>query len=258
MANSPLKPFYATLVLAFVCSFLVASASVGLRSRQEINQYLDQKKNILRAAGLYRKDVPIKQLFASIEPKVIELSSGKFINNKDINPAGFNQRQAVNNPELSHPLAKNLDIAGLRRLENYSMVYLVKKDNRLDAVILPIRGSGLWSTMYGYLALNADLDTIRGITFYEHGETPGLGGEIENPVWQSTWQGKKIYSGKGVVDFKVTKGGIKAKGEKALHRVDGISGATLTSNGVDNLLHFWFGDYGFKPFLMRMRQREGK
>ncbi|NOX25599.1 MAG: Na(+)-translocating NADH-quinone reductase subunit C [Deltaproteobacteria bacterium] len=253
--DSALKPFYSALLLAFVCSFLVSSASVGLHSRQQANQQLDRQKNILRAAGLYREGIPVAQLFAAIDSRIIDLRSGKFVSVKEINPKKFDQRQAVNNPKISHSLAKSTDIAGLRRLEDYSWVYLVKKDNKISQVILPIRGSGLWSMMYGYLALNSDLNTIRGITFYEHGETPGLGGEIENPAWQAGWQGKKIYNQSGKVDFKVVKGGVKTKGAAALHQVDGISGATLTSNGVDKLLHFWFGNYGFKPFLERMRRR---
>jgi Na+-transporting NADH:ubiquinone oxidoreductase subunit C len=255
--DSALKPFYAALILAFVCSFLVASASVGLRARQQVNRQLERKKNILRAAGIYKKGVPIDTLFAAVDSRIINLKSGKFVSAKEINPKKFDQRLAVNNPKTSRPLSKEADIAGLSRLEDYSWVYLVKKGNKISQIILPIRGSGLWSMMYGYLALNRDLNTIRGITFYEHGETPGLGGEIENPVWQAAWRGKKIYR-RGKVDFKVVKGGVKAKGRAALHRVDGITGATLTSKGVDKLLHFWFGDYGFKPFLARMRQQQNE
>ncbi len=257
MANdSALKPFYSVLILAFVCSFLVASASVGLRPQQQINQQLDRKKNILRAANLYKKDVPMSQLFSHVTPKIIELKSGKFVQLDNINPKNFDQRQMAANTQTSHTLDTSIDLAGLHRLENYSLVYLVKRGTKISQIILPIRGSGLWSTMYGYVALDADLTTIRGITFYEHGETPGLGGEIENPTWLASWQGKKIYDHTNRVDFKVTKVGVTTKDTAALHQVDGISGATLTSNGVDNLLHFWFGEYGFKPFLERMRHQQ--
>lgn len=257
MANdSALKPFYSVLILAFACSFLVASASVGLRSRQQANQQFERKKNILLAAGLYKEGVPIETLFATIDSRIIDLKSGKFVNMQGADGKKFNQRQAVRNPDTSHPLPKNLDIAGLGRLENYSWVYLVKKDNKISQIILPIRGSGLWSTMYGFVSLDADLTTIRGITFYEHGETPGLGGEIDNPVWQKGFRGKKVYGSNSKVDFKIVKGGVKVKGEATPHQVDGISGATLTSNGVDKLLHFWFGEYGFKPFLDQI-QRSG-
>ena len=252
--ESVAKPFLSVLTLAFVCSFLVASATVGLRPIQRVNQQLDRKKNILRAAGLYKKGVSVDQLFSVIEPKIIKLSNGKFMSDKEINPQNFDQRKTALNPQTSRELKKDEDIAGLRRLENYSLVYLVKKAGKLSQIILPIRGKGLWSTMYGYVALNADLSTIRGITFYEHGETPGLGGEIENPDWQAGWRGKKIYNPNGKVGIKVVKGVIKATGQAAQHQVDGISGATLTSNGVDKLLHFWFGNYGFKPFLERMKR----
>ena len=259
MANeSAFKPFYSVLILAFVCSFMVASASVGLRSRQHVNQQLERKKNILRAAGLYKPGIPVEQLFTAIDSRIINLRTGKFVTSKEIDPKSFNQRQAANNPATSRALDKGMDIAGLNRLENYSWVYLVKNGNKISQIILPIRGSGLWSTMYGYVSIDGDLSTVRGITFYEHGETPGLGGEIENPKWQAGWRGKKIYGKSGKVDFKVIKGGIKAQGEAALHQVDGISGATLTSNGVDHLLHFWFGNHGFKPFLKQIRQKMDK
>lgn len=256
--ESNIRPFYTALILAFVCSFLVAAASVGLRPLQIKNSRLDQQKNILRAAGLYKKGMAVDKLFASaVEPRIIEIATGRFVPNRDINPTTFNQRAAAIDPKLSRALPRSIDQAGLQRLEKYSLIYLIKKNGRLSRIVFPIRGKGLWSTMYGYLALGADLNTVIGITFYENGETPGLGAEIENPVWQAGWRGKKIYKA-GRVDFKVVKGGVRVKGDAALHEVDGITGATLTSKGVNNLLHFWFGKYGFKPFIDRLRQKDEK
>jgi Na+-transporting NADH:ubiquinone oxidoreductase subunit C len=251
------RPFYTVLVLAFVCSFLVSLASVGLRPRQEANKALERKKNILMAAGLYQKDDDIDALFAKIEPHIIDLESGAFVDNKTLSVADFDQLAAANNPKMSTLLDKQTDLAGLRRLEKYSLVYLVKEGDTISKIILPVRGKGLWSTMYGYVALEGDLQTICGIAFYEHGETPGLGGEIENPAWLASWQGKKLYNDKGQVALTVVKGTSKATGKAAHFEIDGLSGATLTGDGVERLFHFWFDKQGFKPFLNRLQQEEG-
>ncbi len=246
------KPFYSVLVLAFVCSAMVAGAAVGLRPLQEANKRLDQKKNILYAADLYDSSKSVDELFKNIETKVVELSTGNYISEKDISPADYNQVKAALNARLSNPLASGTDIARLGRLEKYSLVYLVKDGNAIQQVVLPVRGKGLWSTMYAYIALDKDFTTVRGISFYEHGETPGLGGEVENRKWQRSWQGKKVYN----PDEKPVLGLVKGKattGDNGQYQIDGLSGATLTSNGVSKLLEFWFGDYGFKPYLEKMK-----
>lgn len=255
--ESVLRPFYTVLVLAFACSALVAGAAVGLRPRQEANQLVDQKKNILRAAGLYHPGEDVNTLFAAIETRVIRLDDGTFVPPAEIDPTGFSPAKAAQSDNTGKALPKNDDLAGLSRLEKYSLVYLVHKGGMIDQIILPVRGKGLWSTMYGYVALNHDLTTINGVTFYRHGETPGLGGEIENQSWRDTWQGKKIYDPAGRTAFQVAKGRVEAAPNTAQYQVDGISGATLTMTGVTNLMRFWFGDHGFKPFLERFQKQGG-
>ncbi len=255
--ESPYKPFYSVLVLAFACSALVAGAAVGLRPIQEANKLLDQQKNILYAAGLYQEDAPIEQLFKSIETRIVDLSSGEFVPPEKISPEGYNQLKAALGPDTGQPLEKKEDIAGLRNLENYSLVYLVKENGKIDKLIFPIRGKGLWSTLYGYIAIGADLTTIQGITFYEHGETPGLGGEIENSRWQSGWKGKKVYDQENKVVLYVGKGKGSTANKEVIHKVDGLSGATLTTQGVSNIISFWFGNKGFKPFLEQLKHKGG-
>jgi Na+-transporting NADH:ubiquinone oxidoreductase subunit C len=251
------KPFYSVLVLAFVCSALVSGAAIGLRPLQEANRQTDQKKNILRAAGLYDQNTPVDPLFSDIETRVVELASGEFVPAEQISPKSYNQLKAALSAELGRSIDKKNDIAGLRRLEKYSLVYLVKEGANIEQIILPVRGKGLWSTMYGYVSIDADLTTIRGISFYEHGETPGLGGEIENAKWLAGWQGKKMYRPSNNLALQVVKGKAPATGENAQYQVDGLSGATMTAEGVNNLMHFWFGEHGFKPFLDRLKQRGG-
>ncbi len=253
--ESPAKPFYSVLVLAFVCSALVAGAAVGLRPKQEANRLLDRKKNILIAAGLYREQEPIDKLFGPIEARLIDLATGKFVDRKELDPRTYNQVKAALMKDEGRALAKEDDIARLGRLEKYGVVYLVKHGDRVEQYVLPVRGKGLWSTMYAYVALDADLSTIRGVSFYEHGETPGLGGEIENKKWQSGWRGKKIYDSSDRPGLKIVKGKAAESGSEKAYQIDGLSGATLTAKGVNNLMEFWFGDHGYKPFLKNIKKQ---
>jgi Na+-transporting NADH:ubiquinone oxidoreductase subunit C len=255
--ESAARPFYTVLVLALVCSALVSSAAIGLRPLQEENRQLDRKKNILRAAGLYDPEKPVDDVFARIETRIVELATGEFVPESRMEPASYNQLKATLDTGLSRPLERMEDTAGLGRLEKYSLVYLVRDDGRIGQIILPIRGRGLWSTMYGYISLDADLNTIRGITFYEHGETPGLGGEIENERWLASWEGKKLYDPGEEVRLEVVKGSAAETGEAALYQIDGLSGATMTAEGVNDLLHFWFGEHGFKLFIERLQKNGG-
>ncbi|MDZ7641586.1 MAG: Na(+)-translocating NADH-quinone reductase subunit C [Desulfurivibrio sp.] len=243
------------LILALVCATLVAGAAVGLRERQEANRLLDQRKNILIAAGLYREGADVEALFDNIETRLVRLADGSLLPPEALDPTAYDQLKAAARPRTSRELSREEDLAGLGRLEKYAPVYLVRQNGELQTVVLPIRGRGLWSLMHGYVALTADFNTIAGVTFYRHGETPGLGGEIENPDWQQGWQGKQVYDRRQQAALRVVKGQAPP-GEEGKHRIDGISGATLTLEGVSELLEFWFGPHGFKPFLQRL-QREG-
>lgn len=251
------RSYFSVLLLAFVCSALVAGAAVGLRPIQEANQLQDQRKNILYAAGLYDKTKTIDELFTPIEVKIVELETGLYVSEKLIDPQSFNPLRAALTEAGGRPLKPDDDPAGLHRLEKYAPVYLVNDGEELSVIILPVRGKGLWSTMYAYVAINADLTTIRGITFYEHGETPGLGGEIENRNWLKGWQGKKIYASDGQMNLKLIKGKVDKAESQSSYRIDGLSGATLTADGVNRLMEFWFGDHGFKPFLEQLKDKAG-
>ena len=245
--ESVARPFYTVLVLALVCSALVAGTAVGLRPFQEANRTIDQQKNILRAAGLFNPDEKVADQFQRlIQTRLVDLTTGRFVDQA---------KESRGNLEEKRALARNEDLAGLFQLERYTPVYLVRQEGRFSQLILPVRGKGLWSTMYAYVAVAADLNTIRGISFYEHGETPGLGGEIENPSWQAGWKGKHIYGAQNTVALKVVKNG-KTGGVSEDYRIDGISGATMTGNGVSAMLRFWFGDNGFGP-LLQVLQRQG-
>lgn len=238
-----------TLTVAFllciVCSVVVSTAAVSLRPQQELNKDLDKKRNILLAAGLYEEGVSIDQQFEKINTRVVDLDSGKFV---DVDPANYDQRKAAKDPAQSVVLGDD-DIAKISRRENLAVVYLVGDVSDVEKVILPIHGYGLWSTLYGFVALENDLNTVAGLGFYDHAETPGLGGEVDNPRWKGQWPGKKVYGNAGEVKLALLKGSVDTSKPEAIYQIDGLSGATLTGRGVSNLVAFWLGERGFKPFL---------
>lgn len=250
------KTITVTLLLCIVCSVVVSTAAVLLRPAQEANQALDFKSNILSAADLLDADRSVEEIFSErVTTKVVDLQTGKFTD--DIDPDSYDQWKAAKDPSRSKNLSGDEDIAGISRRERYAEVFLVENEQGdLQTVVLPVRGYGLWSTLYGFMALEADANTVVGLGFYDHAETPGLGGEVDNPNWKAQWEGKKVFGEDGNVQLSVIKGGVDSSDPNAEHKVDGLSGATLTSKGVDNLVKFWLGDMGFKPFLNNLREGE--
>jgi len=245
-------------LLCLVCSFLVSAAAVGLRPWQQANKELSKRKNILQVAGLYEDSKSVEELFSQIETQLIDI--GDPANPIQVTDeqliASYDPRKAVGDPELSVPFPETggRKLAGFKGRERYVFVYLVKKDGRLDEIILPVYGKGLWSTLYGFVALDHDMMTIRGLGFYEHGETPGLGGEVDNPRWKALWKGKKAYNDDWSVNIAVIKGIVRPGQPDAEHKVDGLSGATFTSKGVTALLQYWLGEQGFRPYLQKLRE----
>jgi len=248
------KTIRVAATLCIVCGIIVSVAAVLLRPMQQANKALDFKRNILAAANLMEEGKSVDEMFAQIETRLVDLRSGKFSDELDVQ--SYKQRKAIKDPALSAALENDIDIAGLSRKENFAMVYLVKDGQGLQKIVLPIRGYGLWSTLYGFIALEADLNTVVGLGYYEHGETPGLGGEVDNPKWKSIWPGKKVYKSDGNVALGVVKGVVDASSRGAEHKVDGLSGATLTSDGVTNMIHFWLGENGYGQFLRNLGRGE--
>lgn len=241
------------LALCVVCSVVVSTAAVQLKPAQEINKTRDLKRNILQAAGLYDASQSVESQFDSISTRVVDLRTGRF--SDEVDPASFDQRSASKDPSKSAELDDEQDVAKISRREHYSLVYLVENSGAIEKIILPVRGYGLWSTLYGFVALESDANTVVGLGFYEHGETPGLGGEVDNPRWKAFWPGKQVYRD-GDVEIALAKGAVDPASTDAPWRVDGLSGATLTSRGVTNLVQFWLGEDGFKPFLANLKAGE--
>ncbi|MCP4645429.1 MAG: Na(+)-translocating NADH-quinone reductase subunit C [bacterium] len=251
-----------TLVFAAVvcvaCSVLVCGAAVALRNRQEANVILDRQTQVLLVSGLVdRGDKPksnrIQELFdANIEVHAVNLETGAYADDDVQQP--FDMVKASTNPELGHKAPANPAL--VKDLPKYATVHQVVKDGEVDMVILQVWGEGLWNTMYGYLALDKDGETIRGLTFYDQGETPGLGAEVLNPKWVDRWPGRKAFDDSGAPAIAMRKGGAGTV-EDDPHGFDGLSGATITSRAVESLLNFWLGDAGYGPYLEQFRKDRG-
>ena len=250
------KTLIVAVSLCLVCSALISFSAVELRDLQEANKTLDKQNKILSAAGLLKEGSDVSELFKSIDSKIVNLETGKF--DFDINVLDYDEGSFSRNPETSIELSSDKDIALLKRRENFQTVYLHYENEDLNAIILPVRGYGLWGTMKGYLALRPDFKTIIGLEFFDHKETPGLGGEIDNPKWKAIWKGKEVFSNSGEVVISVIKGSVDKSSIQSKYQVDGLSGATITSNGVSNLLSFWLGDMGYGPLIDNMKLQETK
>ncbi len=238
-------------LLCFVCSIVVSITVVTLRPQQYKNAELDMKKNILMSAGLMKDGDDIDTIFKEIETIVIDMESGKKV---DTDVDAFDQIAASKDPAQNVKIPADKDIGGISTRSKLAKVYL-KRDasGTIETIILNVWGKGLWSTMYGFIALAPDTKTIKGFAYYSQGETPGLGGEVDNPNWKKQWVGKKLYDDNFKVAFGVNKGTVDNTHGLAQYKVDGLSGATITANGVTTSIKYWFGDHGYATFLAKLR-----
>ncbi len=237
-----------------VCSVFVSTAAVMLKPLQEENKRLDMRKNILIAAGLFGEDSKksdINELFKQIDSKVVDLDTGQYVD--DVDPDKFDERKAAKDPKQSDKLDAKQDIAGIKRRSKLRIVYFKRDGDKLQRVILPVYGKGLWSTMYGFIALDADLNTVKSFGFYDQKETPGLGGEIDNPTWKKGWVDKIAFNDQGEPVITVIKGRVDKSSPQASHQIDGLTGATITCKGVAKLVQFWLGEEGYGPLLKRLK-----
>ena len=247
------KTLLVVLVLCLVCSIVVAGSAVGLKPLQQEQRALDKQRNILAVAGLMQNNMSaeaVAEVYAArVTPRLVDLKSGALL---DSDPAKFNQGLAHKDPQQSVTLEASQDPAGIKRRSNVVEIYLIKDEKQqIQEIVLPVYGNGLWSMMYAFVALDTDGRTIKGITYYDQGETPGLGGEIENPNWRAQFVGKRVLDDNGQPALRVMKG---AAPQGDLYAVDGLSGATLTANGVQHSFNFWMGEMGFGPFLKQVRE----
>lgn len=253
--NSFQKTVAVALALCLVSSIVVSGAAVLLKPLQQRNKALDMKKNILGVVGLLEEDGDIEEAFKQIEIKIVDLQTGDYVDN--INPESYDQRKAARDQAQNMAIPADKDMASIKTKAKFAKVYLVKENQRVSAIILPVHGYGLWSTMYGFLAVEGDGQTIIGLNFYDQAETPGLGGEVVNPSWRALWRGKKVFDANGKPAIGLIKGSVDPSKAGSEFQVDGLAGATLTSNGVTNLLRYWLSQEGFASYLEKIRSERG-
>lgn len=267
------KTVAVALALCLVGAIVVSGSAVILRPLQDWNKSKDEKVNILEVAELYQKGTDVEAAFKNVEPRIVDLATGDYV--KDVDPANYDQWKAAKDPAQSEAIPANKDIASIKRKPKYAKVYLVKEGDKLKSVILPVNGYGLWSTMFGFMALEADGETVVGMNLYDQAETPGLGGEVVNPKWKALWKGKKVYnfSGKevhesnlsekgqtieiGEVALGLVKGSVDPSKPGSEYQVDALAGATLTSRGVSNLVQYWMSKEGYGLYLAKLRSARG-
>jgi len=240
-----------SLALCLICSLAVSFVHVSMRTMQVENAEIDQKSQVLQVAGILDSEAKltaeeIAAYFEDIDELVISRETGAVIEDADFkqNPRSVAKTSdgGVDAPEV-HAKA-----TGVKRLANELHVYDVRVSGH-ECLVLEIYGNGLWSTLLGYIALSPDTREVRGITYYSHKETPGLGGEVDNPKWKAQWRGKRALSDAGEVLVEVVKGTATNAGRE----IDGLAGATITSRGVDSMLKLWLGEHGYGPYLEAQR-----
>jgi Na+-transporting NADH:ubiquinone oxidoreductase subunit C len=251
--QSALKAVLVVFAVALVCSILVSAAAITLKPIQERNQLLDRSRHIVTLTGLVPEnsaltDDEILDAVEQLDIRAVELDTGEFA--AQIEPLEFDQRAAAQDAELGTDIPAALDSARLGRRSRFAIVYLVWDGDELGRLILPIHGQGMWSTLYGYLALESDLNTIAAVTFYQQAETAGLGDQVMRPEWHARWQGRQLYDESGALRFRVASGPAP---DGDVHEVDGLTGATVTSDAVSSLIAYWFGPNGYAPFLDALR-----
>ncbi len=251
-----------TLIVAFVlcmaCSILVSTIAVGLKSSQDANKLLDRNKNILSAAGMLEQGANAKDIdeaFSKFTLKLVDLKTGKFATEAELSAAGIDAKNYDQNAAAKSATAINVEGApsGLNQIAAYATVYALEQNGATELLVLPFRGPGLWGAMFGFLVLEGDFNTIKGLAYYSHKETPGLGAKVDTAKWKALWAGKAAYNEAGEVNIVV---GAKNGDAKAAGYIDGLSGATLTTAGVHNTIQFWLGQHGYAKFLANAKAGE--
>ncbi|MDJ0956620.1 MAG: NADH:ubiquinone reductase (Na(+)-transporting) subunit C [Arenicellales bacterium] len=253
--DNPLRALLTALAVAVVCALVVSYSAVTLRPLYVANVEAERQarlESILTALPETMGKVDI----ADVRARVVELNSGVYTD--DVDATTFDPAKAILDVNLSIAVPPERDLAGIKRRAHHAVVYIVHDEGGAPrALILPVYGSGYQSTLYGFLALTADTQTVLGLKFYEQNDTPGIGARIQDPDWEALWPGKMVYDDTGRLRLGVARGQVAPSSEEAEFIVDGISGATRTSLGVHELVRFWLGDYGFGPYLERVRNDRG-
>jgi len=224
------KTLGVAFLVALICSLLVSITAVALKPLRDANRLADSAAHITGMLEILGAGLP--------DTHFVDLATGAYVDH---------------DPGTRTDLPEERDLAGLGSREDVATVFELRDGGKLKLVILPVRGTGYQSTLKGYLALEADLNTVAALSFYAQEETPGLGARIAESAWQALWPGKRLADAEDVIRIEVVKGA-----GAGVHQVDGISGATRTGTGITNLMRFWLGPDGYGPYLQRLRKEAGR
>lgn len=251
--DNTFKALTVTLLVAFLCALVVSSVAVALRPVQIANIEAERRAQLELVLNALA-EIGYAQNIDGLEAQIVELASGQY--DSSLDPASFDAERAAGKPGSGVAIPGELDVAGIKRRARHARIYLLRDaGQRIDLVILPVSGRGYQSTLRAWLVLAGDATTVRALKFYQHGETPGVGSRIEDPQWEARWRDLPAFDDEGVLRLGIRSQG--ARDEYAEYRVDGISGATRTTQGVDGMLRFWLGDFGFGPYLKRIQREQG-
>lgn len=238
--ESPFKTLIFAAVVAIVCALIVSSAVHWLRPIQFARASVDYARVILEAAGQEAgvaalDDDEVVNAFLAFEVRAVDIETGALT--AELDPSAYDYRVR--------------GTAELRERPRFMPLFLWWDEDRLERLVLPFYGPGMWSRIHGFVALESDLNTVSGVVIFDHGETPGIGDRIEDPEWLGQWRGKKLYDGKGRYRFHVDSN--PSSGD-ARFAVDAITGATITVSGVEKAMADWFGEAGYAPALESLRE----
>lgn len=236
MKESKLRIFTVSLIVALFFSFLVSLSVYLLKEKQDYNIKQDRLNHILSI---------VNDNSLEMKTVLVDIKTGNY-QKIESDSDFFKNFRILATDKTAIKINKKDDLIGIGSHPSRMPAYLFYRGDKIEKIVLLIYGNGLWSTMYGFISLNKDLNTISGITFFDQKETPGLGGEVDNPNWKKQWQNKKLFNEKGELVFKVSKGSDQFS-------VDGLSGATMTTKGVDNIVKYWFGPNGYQKFLKQLK-----
>ena len=252
--NGATYTLFFTLAVCAVCSLIVAGAYVALAERQRADAAAFRMLDILRLTGLAEEDEQLErdeifERFEAIRARAVDMETNRF--DPEVDARLFDQREASRDPTQSVEAPPNP--AGVRRIPSHAVVYeRLNDDGSLDQILIPIHGQGYGGQIFGFLSLGPDLNTVREIVFYEHQETPTLGGRIDRTSWRRNWPGRRVFDDSGEVALELVQKPPPA--DEAPYQVDAISRASVTTAGVQNMINFWFGPDAFGPFLEAYRE----
>lgn len=236
------------------CSLLVSLVITVLRPIQAANNAPAQSQHLLITTGLLKKNQSMAEntnLLQHIENKWLDLDKAELsapVNNR------ADYRSIIEDATLIQRIEKPLDIAQLGTRPKVMPIHFIHSNASKARVVLPVYGKGMWSMIHGYVALADDFNTIVGVNFYQQQDTPGIGDKIQAEDWAANWQGKKLYDEQGQLKLNIgSDGGAIAP----VHQIDAIAGATITVNGVENLVHYWMGEDGYGRYLRKLREASG-